>query len=120
MDSYNLVCLADILHMWEFAQMDYPRHYLGAVPLLLASDFSQEPDDLTRTNTCLLNAYTWFSLDQTLRRIDTTLRQQGYNRSLLVAQNEGPAVPIPKVTPLKTGGPEQWEALNKYSVGQRA
>jgi N-methylhydantoinase A/oxoprolinase/acetone carboxylase beta subunit len=90
---------------------DYPRHYLGAVPLLLASDFSQEQDDLVRTNTCLLNAYTWFSLDQTLRRIDTTLRQQGYNRSLLVAQNDGPAVPIPKVTPLKTGRIEQLDVL---------
>lgn len=93
---------------------DYPRHYLGAVPLLLASDFSRERDDLARTNICLLNAYTWFSLDQMLRRIETVLRQHAYNRNLLVAQTGGLAVPIPKVTPLKTGGIEQWTDLVEF------
>lgn len=99
---------------------DYPRHYLGAVPVLLASDFSQEPDDLVRTNIGLLNAYTWFSLDQTLRRVETVLRQHDYNRSLLVAQTGGPAVPIPQVTPLKTSGEEQWTELSKsYNLVKR-
>lgn len=93
---------------------DYPSHYLGAVPILLASDFSSEADDLARTNICLLNAYTWFSLDQTLRRIEAALRRHDYSRSLLVAQTDGPAVPVPKVTPLKTCGVEQWEELRKY------
>jgi N-methylhydantoinase A/oxoprolinase/acetone carboxylase beta subunit len=100
----------------DVMRSDYPRHYLGAVPILLASDFSHEQDDLVRTNICLLNAYAWFSLDQTLRRIETVLRQHNYRRSLLVAQINGPAVPIPKVTPLKTCRPEQWTELNKYYV----
>jgi N-methylhydantoinase A/oxoprolinase/acetone carboxylase beta subunit len=98
----------------EIMRSDYPRHYLGAVPLLLASDFRHERDDLVRTNTCLLNAYIWFSLDQTLRRVETVLRQYGFNRSLLIAQTDGPAVPIPKVTPLKTCGIDQQRELNKY------
>jgi N-methylhydantoinase A/oxoprolinase/acetone carboxylase beta subunit len=98
----------------EIMRSDYPRHYLGAVPVLLASDFSREQDDLARTNICLLNAYTWFSLDQTLRRIEAVLRQHNYRRSLLVAQTDGPAVPIPKVTPLKTCGTDQQSELNKY------
>jgi N-methylhydantoinase A/oxoprolinase/acetone carboxylase beta subunit len=96
----------------EIMRSDYPRHYLGAIPVLLASDFSREQDDLARTNICLLNAYTWFSLDQTLRRIETVLRQHNYHRSLLVAQTDGLAVPIPKVTPLKTCGTKQWSELN--------
>ncbi|MBI1879857.1 MAG: hypothetical protein HYR94_16825 [Chloroflexi bacterium] len=104
----------------EIMRSDYPRHYLGAVPLLSASDFSRDPDNLARTNTCLLNAYTWFSLDQTLRRVETVLRQHNYNRSLLVAQTDGPAVPIPKVTPLKTCGIEQQGELGKFIMAQYA
>jgi N-methylhydantoinase A/oxoprolinase/acetone carboxylase beta subunit len=100
----------------EIMRSDYPRHYLGAVPVLLASDFSRDPDDLARTNICLLNAYTWFSLDQTLRRIEAVLRQHNYRRSLLVAQTDGPAVPIPKVTPLKTCGIDQQSELSRYTI----
>jgi N-methylhydantoinase A/oxoprolinase/acetone carboxylase beta subunit len=116
--SFKHACLnpANERLLQDVMRSDYPRHYLGAVPILLASDFSHEQDDLARTNICLLNAYTWFSVDQTLRRIETVLRQHNYRRSLLVAQTDGPAVPIPKVTPIKMCGREQWTELNKYIV----
>lgn len=90
---------------------DYPQHYLGAVSVLLASDFSAEPAAELRTNICLMNAYTWFSLDQALRRVESFLQKNGYKRSLLVAQTDGPPVPIHRVTPLNTCGAEQIEAL---------
>jgi hypothetical protein len=90
---------------------DYPQHYLGAVPVLLASDFSVEPAAELRTNICLISAYTWFSLDQTLRRVESFLQKNGYKRSLLVTQMDGPPVPIHRVTPLNTCGAEQYAVL---------
>lgn len=93
--------------MWS----DYPQHYLGAVPVLLASDFSAELAAELRTNICLVSAYTWFSLDQTLRRVESFLQKNGYTRSLLVTQTDGPPVPIPRVTPLNTCGVEQYAVL---------
>lgn len=95
----------------EMIWSDYPQHYLGAVPVLLASDFSADPAAELRTNICLISAYTWFSLDQTLRRVESFLQKNGYKRTLLVAQRDGPPVPIPSVTPLNTCGAEQYAAL---------
>jgi N-methylhydantoinase A/acetophenone carboxylase len=88
-------------------ESDYPRHYLGAVPVLVSTDYSNEHDDFLRTNVSLLNAYTWFNVDRFLRRVETLLRQHGYNHSLLVAQADGGVVDIPKVTPLKTYASDQ-------------
>lgn len=96
----------------EMMGFDYPQHYLGAVPVLLASDFSSEPAAELRTNICLMSAYTWFNLDQTLRHVAAFLQKNGYKRSLLVAQTDGPPVPIHRVTPLNTCGVEQYEALH--------
>ncbi len=83
-------------------ESDYPRHYLGAVPVLVSTNYSSERDDYLRTHVSLLNAYTWFNVDRFLRRVETLLRQQGYKHSLWVTQADGEVVDIPKVTPLKT------------------
>jgi hypothetical protein len=86
----------------EVIDSDYPRHYLGAVPVLVASDFSDARDDFLRTNVCLLNAYTWFNVDHFLRRVEAFLQKNGYNYSLQVTQADGRADYIHRVTPLKT------------------
>jgi hypothetical protein len=91
----------------EIIESDYPRHYLGAVPVLAASDFSGERDDFLRTNVCLLNAYTWFNLDHFLRRVESFLQKNGYNYNLLVTQADGNSVFIHGVTPLKTSASDQ-------------
>lgn len=105
---------ANEIRLKEIAIADYPRHYLGAVPILISSDFSHEQDDAIRTNVCLLNAYTWFTLDQFLRRVESALQQNGYTRSLKVVQTDGEAVPITRVIPLKTCGPDQLASLNQF------
>jgi N-methylhydantoinase A len=86
----------------RWIESDYPRHYLGAVPVLISTDYSSEPDDFLRTSVSLLNAYIWFNVDRFLRRVETLLRQQGYKHGLLVELADGDVVDIPKVTPLKT------------------
>jgi N-methylhydantoinase A/oxoprolinase/acetone carboxylase beta subunit len=105
---------ANEVRLKEIAYANYPRHYLGAVPILISSDFSAERDDAIRTNVCLLNAYAWFTLDQFLRQVENSLRQNGYTRSLKVVQTDGEAVPITRVTPLKTCGPDQLVSLNQF------
>lgn len=91
----------------QLIESDYPRHYLGAVPVLISTDFISERDDFLRTMVCLLNAYTWFQVDHFLRRVEALLRQNGYNRSLWVSQADGGVVPIARVTPLKTYASDQ-------------
>jgi len=91
----------------EIIESDYPRHYLGAVPVLVSYDFCQERDSFIRTNVCLLNAYAWFNLDHFLRRVEAFLNQNGYNYNLLVAQADEEAVNIHRVTPLKTCASDQ-------------
>lgn len=105
---------ANEIRLKEFAWMDYPRHYLGAVPILISSDFSDEQDDAIRANICVLNAYTWSTLDQFLRRVERFLRQNGYTRGLKVVQTDGEAVPITGVIPLKTCSPGQMVSLNQF------
>ena len=86
----------------EIIESDYPRHYLGAVPVLIASDFSDERDDSLRTTICLVNAYTWFNVNDYLRRVESFLQENGYSYSLLVAYADGGTAHINRVTPLKT------------------
>lgn len=86
----------------KLIEADYPRHYLGAVPILISADFCQERDPLTRTKICLLNAYTWFNLEGFLTRAEAFLKQNGYKYNLLVAQEDGESVRIQYVTPHKT------------------
>jgi N-methylhydantoinase A/acetophenone carboxylase len=88
-------------------ESDYPRHYLGAVPVLVSTEYSSEHDDYLRTHVALLNAYTWFNVDRFFRRAETLLRQHGFSHGLLVTQADGEVVDIPKVTPLKTYAADQ-------------
>ena len=102
-------------------ESDYPRHYLGAVPVLVSTDYSSERDDYLRTHVSLLNAYTWFNVDRFLRRVETLLRQHGYNHSLWVTQADGEVVDIPKVTPLKTCASDQIDLIRSmYSDSESA
>ena len=41
----------------DIVEADYPRHYLGSVPLLLSSEVSTRPDDQSKTNVAIINAY---------------------------------------------------------------
>jgi len=91
----------------KLIESDYPRHYLGAVPVLVSTDYSNEYDDFLRTHVALLNAYAWFNVDRFLRRAETLLRQHGFSHGLLVTQADGEVVDIPKVTPLKTYAADQ-------------
>jgi len=88
---------------------EYPRHYLGSVPVLTASAITSHHDDHVRTCTATLNAYIHRDMVRYLYRADELLRQRGYRKPLLVVHSSGGAARVAKTT-----------ALNTYNSGPAA
>jgi N-methylhydantoinase A len=86
----------------QVIQSDYPRHYLGAVPVFISSDFGSEQDDFSRTHHCLLNVYCWAGVDDTISRMETYLRERKFVGSFLISNANGSAVPRAGLVPLET------------------
>jgi len=81
---------------------EYPRHYLGSVPVLTASAITSHPNDHVRTNTAILNAYIHRDMVRYLYRADELLRLHGYRKPLLVVHSNGGAARVAKTTALNT------------------
>ena len=88
----------------EFIESDYPRHYLGAVPVFIASEFCSEKDDFQRTNGCLLNVYCWAGVDDAISRMQTYLRERKFVGAFLISDANGGAVPRAGLIPISTSG----------------
>jgi N-methylhydantoinase A/oxoprolinase/acetone carboxylase beta subunit len=80
----------------------YPRHCLDAVPLLLSSEVSEDPDDRRRTATTLFDAYVHPDVADFLYRAEDHLRDHGYRRPLLAVHNDGGCARIAKTIAGKT------------------
>ncbi len=76
-------------HVRQIITESYPKHYLGAVPLLLSSQVTPYPDDAKRTAAAVLNAYFHRGLAQSLYRAEDSLRANGYTRPLLIVGADG-------------------------------
>jgi N-methylhydantoinase A len=86
----------------EIAEDDYPKHYLGAVPLLLSSDVSATDDEASRTNIALLNAYFHPDMVRFLYKSEDEVRNRGYRKPLLVVHADGGAARVAKTTAIMT------------------
>jgi N-methylhydantoinase A len=86
----------------EIADDDYPKHYLGAVPLLLSSEVSATTDDASRTNVALLNAYFHPDMVRFLYKAEDEVRKLGYRKPLLVMHADGGAARVAKTTAIMT------------------
>ncbi len=93
---------ANELRVRQIADEDYPRHYLGAVPMLLSTEISHTSDDASRTNVALLNAYFHPDMVRFLYKAEDDVRQIGYRRPLLVVHADGGAARIAKTTAIMT------------------
>ena len=80
----------------------YPRHCLDAVPLLLSSEISEDPDDRRRTATTLFDAYVHPDVADFLYRAEDHLRDHGYRRPLLAVHNDGGCARVSKTIAGKT------------------
>lgn len=90
------------LKIRQIADDDYPKHYLGAVPLLLSSEVSTANDDASRTNVALLNAYFHPDMVQFLYKAEDDVRNIGYRKPLLVVHSDSGVARIAKTTAVMT------------------
>jgi N-methylhydantoinase A len=86
----------------EIADDDYPKHYLGAVPMLLSSEVSSTTDDASRTNIALLNAYFHPDMVRFLYKAEDDVRKLGFRKPLLVVHSDGGVARVAKTTAIMT------------------
>lgn len=88
---------------------EQPEHFLGSVPAHLSWEVSDDPDDKRRLLTTVIDAYLHPKLGDFLYKAEDFLRENGYNKSLLVFCNDGSSSRVAKTT-----------ALNTYNSGPSA
>ena len=81
----------------------YPDHFLGSVPVLTGSDLCQNTDDMTRTYSAVINAYTHSALAATLFKAEDELRYaHGYSRAFLISHINGGVAGVSKTRAIDT------------------
>lgn len=81
---------------------EYPRHYLGWLPVLLSAEVSNRPGQFERTNAAVLTAYLRRDMVRYLYKADEDLRRKGYAKPLLVVHSNGGVARVAKTTVLNT------------------
>lgn len=88
----------------EAIAREYPRHYLGTVPVLASHQVSLTPDNAARIRTAVLNAYLHPLMARFLYRVEDELRREGYRHPLLIANADGGSSRVAKTTAIRTWG----------------
>ena len=84
-------------------EAQYRDHYLGSVPVLLASDMAQVDDGQTRTHYALINAYVHGQLATSLFKAEDMLRyDEGWTGALLVGHTNGGVARVGKTKAVDT------------------
>lgn len=87
----------------RIVESQYRDHYLGSVPVLLASDMAQVDDGQTRTHYALINAYVHSQLANSLFKTEDLLRyEQGWTGALLVGHTNGGVARVGKTKAVDT------------------
>lgn len=86
----------------------FPRHLLGAVPLLFSTDLAPAADFSRRGWSSLINAFLHPSMEQFLHHAEGKLREQRIRNPLLVFRNDGGSSRVARTI-----------ALHTYSSGPR-
>lgn len=93
----------------EAIKREYPRDYLGSVPVFLSSDIVQRTGYRERINTAVLNAYIHGKLTRLLYKAGEDLRRRDYRGQLLIGHNNGAVARVAKT-----------RAINTYNSGPAA
>ena len=88
---------------------EYPRDFLGSVPVFLSSDISRRSGEVERINAAVLNAYIHAKLVRLLYKAGEDLRQRLYQKSLFIVHNNGAVARVAKT-----------RAINTYNSGPSA
>lgn len=102
----------------HIALRKYPRHLLGAVPILYGSDLTNDKDQVRRTWTALINSFLHPSMEAFLYNAENRLRAYRTKNPLLIFRNDGDASRVAKTVAIKTysSGPRGgMEGVKSYS-----
>jgi N-methylhydantoinase A/oxoprolinase/acetone carboxylase beta subunit len=86
----------------KVALRKYPRHLLGAVPILYGSDLSTDRDLVRRTWTSLINSFLHPAMEAFLFNAEKRLRDYRTKNPLLIFRNDGDASRVAKTVAIKT------------------
>lgn len=95
---------ADEARVKEVVLRRFPRHLLGATPVLYSHELVEDPDDRRRTWSALLNAFLHPTMEEFLYNAEDDLRKHRTRRPLLVYGNDGSSTRVAKTVALKTYG----------------
>jgi N-methylhydantoinase A/oxoprolinase/acetone carboxylase beta subunit len=86
----------------KIALRKYPRHLLGAVPILYGSDLTTDRDVVRRTWTALINSFLHPAMEAFLYNAENRLREFRTKNPLLIFRNDGDASRVAKTVAIKT------------------
>ena len=81
---------------------EFPRYYLSAPTLLLSGEISDRPGEALRTHTAVINAYIHRSMARYLYKAEEDLRENYFEKPLLVMHNSGGLARVAKTRALNT------------------
>jgi N-methylhydantoinase A/acetophenone carboxylase len=86
----------------ETVKQEYPRDYLGSVPVFLSADISRRSGRAERINAAVLNAYIHSKLARLLYKAGEDLRQKLYRKSLFIVHNNAAVARVAKTRAIHT------------------
>ncbi len=98
----------------------YPRHLLGAVPILYGSDLSTDTHLARRTWTALINSFLHPAMENFLYNAENRLRSYRTKNPLQIFRNDGDSSRVAKSIAIKTyssgprGGMEGMKTFSKF------
>lgn len=101
----------------------YPRHFLGAVPVLLAHELARDESLARRAWSALLNSFLHPTMETFLYNAENELRRRNMRRPLMVFRNDGNSSRVARTVALKTysSGPRGgMEAAKVYADAYQA
>lgn len=86
----------------RIALRKYPRHLLGAVPILYASDTTSDLDIVRRTWTAIINSFLHPAMEAFLYNAENRLREYRTKNPLQIFRNDGDSSRVAKTVAIKT------------------
>lgn len=82
----------------------YPRHLLGAIPMIFSHEVAEDKNDSQRTWTALINSFLHTDMERFLYNSENFLRSHRMKKPLLIYNNDGNSTRVAKTTAIKTYG----------------
>jgi N-methylhydantoinase A len=86
----------------QIIKREYPRDYLGSVPVFLASNVSLRSGEAERINAAVVNAYIHAKLTRLLYKAGEDLRRRRHRGTLLIGHNNGAVARVAKTRAIST------------------